>query len=141
VSLQTMALCAAEPKKDMGLIQRNVDWLERHQNSKGGNRKGNWSYPGPGGENSKSQFDVLALHDAKQAGAKVRRETWERADKYWRKCQNDDGSWGYLPRADGYGSMTCAGIGALVITSLALDSGDATVKEGQANCCQPHKDD
>lgn len=140
VSLQTMALCAGEPKKDLVLIQRNVEWLERNQ-SKDGNRSGSWSYPGPGGDNSNTQFAVLALYDAQQVGAKVRRETWERSAKYWRSCQNGDGSWGYIPGAPGTGSMTCAGIGAVVITSLALESGDAEVKDGEVNCCLPHRDD
>lgn len=140
VSLQTMVLCAAEPKKDLVQIQRNVDWLERHQNKDGG-RSGSWSYPGPGGDNSNSQFAILALHDAQQVGAKVRRETWERSAKYWRDCQNPDGSWGYLPNANGYGSMTCAGIAALVITAEALEAGDANVRDGKVNCCLPHRDD
>jgi hypothetical protein len=60
VSLQTMVLAAAEPKKDMLLIGRNVRWLEEHQ-IKEGPRKGAWSYPGPGGDNSNAQFAVLAL--------------------------------------------------------------------------------
>ena len=140
VSLQTMALCAGEPKKDLVLIQRNVDWLERHQ-SKDGNRSGSWSYPGPGGDNSNTQFAVLALYDAQQVGAKVRRETWERSAQYWRSSQNADGSWGYIPGAPGTGSMTCAGISAVVISSLALEAGDAAVKDGQVNCCLPHRDD
>ncbi len=78
-----MVLAAAEPKKDMLLIGRNVRWLEQHQ-IKEGERKGAWSYPGPGGDNSNAQFAVLALYDAQRVGAKVSRETWELAADYWR---------------------------------------------------------
>jgi hypothetical protein len=142
VALQTMVLCAAEPKKDMVLIGRNVRWLEEHQ-IKDGDRKGGWSYPGPGGDNSNAQFAVLALYDAQRVGAAVNRQTWELARDYWRNAQNADGSWGYYPhdRTNISGSMTCAGIGGLAITSAALESGDAAVENGQAVCCRPHASD
>jgi squalene cyclase len=44
VSLQTMVLCAAEPKKDQLLIRRNVNWLEEQQINSG-SMKGAWGYP------------------------------------------------------------------------------------------------
>jgi hypothetical protein len=140
VSLQTMVLCAAEPKKDMVIIERNVRWLESHQITEA-DRDGAWSYPGPGGDNSNSQFAVLALYDAQCAGASVNRLTWQRAAAYWRKTQNDDGSWGYVPGDSGTGSMTCAGIGGLAICTAALESGDATVENGRVICCRPHQQD
>ncbi len=138
VSLQTMVLCTAEPKKDTLLIRRNVQWLEAHQ-IKDGPRKGAWSYPGPGGDNSNSQFALLALFDAQRVGVEVSRDTWELAAKYWRSTQNDDGSWGYVPGDAGTGSMTCAGIGGLAVSSAALGSGDAAVENGHVVCCRPHE--
>ncbi len=140
VSLQTMVLAAAEPKKDMLKISRNVRWLENEQIKKGP-RKGAWSYPGPGGDNSNAQFAVLALYDAQRAGAKVNRETWELAADYWRRTQNADGSWGYVPGDTGTGSMTTAGIGGLATSAAALESGDAAVENGRVVCCRPHEDD
>jgi hypothetical protein len=142
VALQTMVLCAAEPKKDLLLIGRNVRWLEEHQ-IKDGNRKGGWSYPGPGGDNSNAQFAILALYDAQRVGVAVNRQTWELARDYWQNGQNPDGSWGYYPSdvANSSGSMTCAGIGGLAIALAALESGDAAVEDGQAVCCRPHADD
>ena len=139
VALQTMALCAAEPKKDMLLIRRNVQWLEAHQ-IKEGPRKGCWSYPGPGGDNSNAQFAVLALYDAQRVGVDVSRETWELSANYWSTTQNDDGSWGYEPGDAGTGSMTCAGIGAWRIGGRA-ESGDAAVENGNVVCCRPHEVD
>jgi hypothetical protein len=140
VALQTMVFCVAEPKKDMLLIRRNVEWLERNQVKVEG-RRGAWSYPGPGGDNSNSQFAVLALYDAQRVGVEVSRETWELAEAYWRNSQNADGSWGYVPGDAGNGSMTCAGIGGLAVCRSALASGDAAVENGKAVCCQPHEDD
>jgi Domain of unknown function (DUF4159) len=140
VSLQTMVFATAEPKKDMLLIDRNVRWLESKQVTEA-DRKGAWSYPGPGGDNSNSQFAVLALYDAQSVGAKVKRQTWQMAADYWRNTQNDDGSWGYVPGDAGSGSMTCAGIGALATSTAALESGDATVDGGRVVCCRPHQQD
>jgi hypothetical protein len=140
VSLQTMVLCAAEPKKDMLLIRRNVRWLEAHQIQEG-QRKGAWSYPGPGGDNSNAQFAILALYDAQRVGAEVSRDTWQLAADYWRSTQNADGSWGYVPGDVGTGSMTCAGIGGLAISAAALESGDAAVDNGDVVCCRPQEDD
>src|SRR3954454_18840593 len=140
ISLQTMVLCAAEPKKDLLVIRRNVKWLEDLQ-IKDGQRKGAWSYPGPGGDNSNSQFAVLALYDAQHVGVDVSRATWELAAEYWRRTQNEDGSWGYVPGDVGTGSMTCAGIGGLAISSAALESGDAAIENGHVVCCRPHQND
>jgi hypothetical protein len=140
VSLQTMVFCAAEPKKDMPLIGRNVRWLESHQ-IQDADRKGCWSYPGPGGDNSNAQFATLALYDAQRVGAAVQRETWELTAAYWRSAQNADGSWGYVPGDVGTGSMTCAGIGGLAIATAALESGDAAVEGGRVVCCRPHEND
>jgi hypothetical protein len=140
VSLQTMVFCAAEPKRDWILIGRNVRWLEANQ-IKEGPRKGSWSYPGPGGDNSNSQFAVLALYEAQAVGARVSPATWERAADYWRSTQNGDGSWGYVPGDVGTGSMTCAGIGGLAISSAAMQSGDAEVIGGRVVCCRPHAQD
>src|SRR5690606_9826315 len=74
VSLQTMVFALADPRRDQILIQRNVDWLEGIQLP-----EGQWSYPSAGGDNSNSQFAVLALHEAERAGARVKPETWNQA--------------------------------------------------------------
>ena len=44
VSLQTMALCAGEPRDDLAKIQKNVNWLESIQQP-----EGQWSYGASGG--------------------------------------------------------------------------------------------
>ncbi len=137
VALQTMALCAAEPRRDQILIQKNVRWLESNQLP-----EGLWSYPGAGGDNSNSQFAVLALHEAERAGAQVDPATWQRAAKYWKGCQNPDGSWGYQAGwADGLGSMTCAGLGATVICAGRVDNPNADIQNGLVQCCRPQDDD
>ncbi len=140
VSLQTMAMCAASPREDLVQIQKNVNWLEQAQQE-----GGEWSYgiaKGGRGDNSNSQFAVLALHEAERVGATVKPETWERAAEYWRKCQQADGSWAYTKAGgSGTGSMTCAGIAATVICRGRVSNPNATVKDGFVQCCQPQEEE
>ena len=133
-ALQTMVFCAAEPQKDLLLIRRNATWLEQQQISSGPN-KGAWSYPSGAGDNSNSQFALLALHEAERAGVKIKDETWNMALEYWKRCQNPDGSFGYTEGNPGSGSMTCAGITSLVIAAGRLNRGDAQAQGNQVMCC------
>lgn len=136
VSLQTMVFCAAEPKKDLLMIQENVRFLEQQQIA-GGERKGAWGYPSGPGDNSNSQFALLALYEAERVGVAVKQQTWRRAYDYWTAAQMPDGSFSYMKgeQLPGTASMTCAGIGALVITSGEVHAGDATATGGQVQCC------
>jgi hypothetical protein len=136
-SLQTMVFCQADPVQYKPRIRRNVEWLELTQ-IKAGPNEGAWSYPGAGGDNSNAQFALLALHEAELAGVAVSRETWTRAKAYWEGCQNPNGSWGYHKGMEGTGSMTCAGIAALIITSDRFRQPNAKVEGGQVLCCQPN---
>ncbi len=150
-ALQTMVFCTAEPKKDVLLIQRNAEWLARRRSWKA-------SGPAPGpifrwpankarGDNSNSQFALLGLHEAEQVGVKVDDATWQRALDYWLSCQRPDGAWSYYkpmkdqPEAPPTGSMTCAGIGALVMSQGRLSEGDARVAGGTIRCCCEQADD
>jgi hypothetical protein len=145
MSLQTMAFCLAEPRKDLLTIQKNAEWLEEQQIKQGAN-SGAWAYPNIGtGDNSNSQFALLALYEAERAGATVNNATWNRALHYWKDAQSPvDGSFAYLPPANGApgtGSMTCAGISSLVIASGRTSAGDATVDGDQVSCCGNHGGD
>ena len=139
VALWTLALCAAEPQRDLAQIQRFVNWLEATQKP-----EGHWSYSARigSGDNSNSQFAVLALHEAERAGAAVQPETWEKAAAYWKGDQHPDGSWSYPNKGGtGLGSMTCAGIAATVICKGRVDSPNAKIQNGLVQCCQPQEDD
>ena len=136
-SLQTMALCAGEPRRDLALIQKNVDWLERVQLD-AGDRAGSWSYGDEiGGDNSNTQFAVLALNEAERVGARIKPQTWQAAADYWRRVQEPSGAWGYQPGLPGSGSMTCAGIGCWVITAGKVAAPTAAVTNGNVQCCLP----
>jgi hypothetical protein len=140
VAVQTMVLARASPEQDRVLIGRNVRWLERTQITEGPT-KGAWSYPGRGGgDNSNSQFALLALYEAERVGVSANRRTWLLAREYWEKCQNVDGSWGYtIQMPFSTGSMTCAGITSLVIAADTLQSGDARATGDHCECCLPQR--
>ncbi len=149
VSLQTMVLCRATPADDQDVIAQNVEWLEETQ-IKGGpaSRKGGWSYGAvPGGQSgagdgSNSQFALLALYEAaraREAGqihVTIHRETWELIRNYWINNQREEeGAWGYYELQPVTGSMTCAGIAALVISGDILHEPDARVSGDQIDAC------
>ncbi len=136
-ALQTMVFCKAAPKQYMLRIKENVLWLESKQVSSGPN-KGAWSYPaarGASADNSNSQFALLGLYEAERAGAPVQPETWRRANNYWKNCQRADGSWGYFKGHYGTGSMTCAGIASLIITSEKVRQSNAQANGDRITCC------
>jgi hypothetical protein len=80
-----------------------------------------------GGDNSNSQFAVLALWAAfTLADAEIPPETWRRVHDFYRRTQNADGSWSYTPaRGGGAGrpTMTAAGLVSYVYASAALTGG------------------
>ncbi len=138
VALRTMVFCLAEPKKDMLLISQNAKWLEATQiNDASHRRRGTWAYSAREGQgdNSNTQFALLALNEAERVGAKVSPRTWQLAYEYWKGTQRVDGSWGYKPGESPSGSMTCAGISSMVITSGRFSSGRARVSEDTVICC------
>lgn len=139
ISLATMVLSLAEPKRDLALIQRNVKWLEDAQ-IKEDQGKGAWSYSFGGlsafsADGSNTQFAILALHEAAQAGAVVQQKTWGMAKNYWERTQIPNGSWRYSRGQNATGSMTCAGIAAMIITGENFREEEDTVVGGRVDCC------
>ena len=122
VALQTMVLCARPSRsRTCCSSRRNVQLARSRCRSTRATATGAWSYPlgaGVGGDNSNSQFAVLALYEAERVGAEVEPRNLAAAPPTTgQHVQNADGSWGYVPGVPGTGSMTCAGIGAWVICS------------------------
>lgn len=146
ISLQTMVFCLVDPDRDRILIRENVEFLEKTQVRNGSEHDGGWHYvprPPISSDLSNSQFSILALYEAERVGISVHRETWQKAYRYWDQTQNPNGSWDYTPAPDGgcrntsgRGSMTCAGIASMVITSGVLGSGGASVKGENIVCLQ-----
>jgi len=122
ISLQTMVFAAAEPEHDRSRIVANVDWLERGQAKPGerGAWPGSWTYLNQKfrpGDNSNTQYALLGLHAASEAGVSVNPQIWALSRAYFEASQNRDGGWAYTPRIkQSTASMTCAGISSLIIT-------------------------
>ncbi len=142
IALQTMVLCAAEPDRDRLLIARNARWLETVQ-IRNGERMGAWGYSARqgAGDNSNTQFALLALHEAERVGVEVNEQTWQTALNYWLKTQKPDGSWGYFAGQASTGSMTCAGIASVIMCSGALHKGPASVQGDAVRCCGQSEQD
>lgn len=141
-SLQTMVFCMAEPDKDHDLIRQNALWLEGHQVQEG-EEKGMWATKSPNStdhiDNSMTHFAMLALHEAECIGVSVSERTWRLALNYWQNSQNADGSWGWSHGYEGTGSMTCAGIAAIIIASGVVGKADAQVDGDRVVCCCPQQ--
>jgi hypothetical protein len=146
VALQTMVFAQADPVKYKVQITRNVFWLERAQ-IKPNERvpwPGSWTYDdgkGSQGDNSNTQYALLGLQAASEVGIPVKPEVWTLSRQYWEMAQRrggfDSGSWGYYPRDQqpAGGSMTCAGIGSLIISGLRRFEGQETLINDQVRNC------
>ena len=132
-SLAAMALATAAEKgvarrERIGRrVQRIADILVASQLKSGGwsyvarvyndQSVGGWSY-----DLSNTQFAILGLRAAANAGAKIPRATWERAQALLEKTQLADGGWSYSgTESSSYNRMTAAGAGSWMLCRLSLD--------------------
>jgi hypothetical protein len=137
VGLTTMVLAEARDSSDLTRIQRNADWLIANAMYQNGKLVG-WSYPlniVPDGSNT--QYAVLGLYAAKQAGAKVEDRHWAAIRDLYSTFQVEDsrntGFWQYdysrgAPKnMRGIGqsgpsfTMTVAGVCGLLVAGMGLD--------------------
>jgi len=80
----------------------------------------------PRGDNSNTQYAVLALRAARRSGVVISAEVWTRNAQFWRKSMNARGGWGYGTASfDHEFSMTSAGVATLAICAEALHGDDA----------------
>ena len=142
VALQTMVFAAAKPKEDIVRIASNVAWLESAQLTREDAVPwpGSWSYhrrKSEHGDNSNTQYALLGLNAASEAGVPVKPEVWKLARSYWESYQLNDGSWSYTAdQKSPTGSMTCAGISSLVITGMKRYEGtEVLIGEDRVDRC------
>ena len=116
IALQTMVFAAAEPETrpaaDPG--QCRMARARPDQSSATGcpGREPGTILKSQGhpGDNSNTQYALLGLNAASEAGLTVRPEVWALSRTYFELSQNRDGGWGYTPRhKQSTASMTCAG--------------------------------
>ncbi len=141
ISLQTMVYALADPERDRVRIMANVTWLERAQ-IKPNDRvpwPGAWSYAEQkfqAGDNSNTQYALLGLSAAKEAGLPVDPEVWALSRAYFERFQTRDGGWGYaIGRTNPTASMTCAGVSSLVITGARRYQGQEYLQGATIHDC------
>jgi hypothetical protein len=132
VGLQNLVLAEARQPKDLPIIQRNADWLvDQAIGLKAGQLEG-WSYPSGGslGDGSNTQYALLGLYAAKQAGAKVDDAVWRAIVEHYTRTQvvprnaPTTGAWKYhnSPLDPGISfTMTVAGVCGLLIAGMGLE--------------------
>ncbi|MGO9468378.1 MAG: HEAT repeat domain-containing protein [Isosphaeraceae bacterium] len=100
-------------------IKLIADYLLRKQKA-----NGSWDYvPRDHGDASISQYAVLGLWEAENAGVDVPPSVWDRAASWYMSVQSAAGSWCYH-RDEGSPetlSMTAAGVGSLLICQRQLE--------------------
>ena len=116
---QVIAASKQSPYRDA--LIRQVQWF-----TKAAAAHGAWGYRGPErtGDNSCSQFALLALWEADRAGLKLDPSLIRAVEATWLKRQQNDGGWPYeaLPgvKSDSTLSMTTAGLASLYICQDVL---------------------
>ena len=83
-----MVFAAADPETDRARMVANVDWLERaqHKDPRRELWAGNWTYTelrAQHGDNSNTQYALLGLNAASEAGIPVRPEVWALSRAYF----------------------------------------------------------
>jgi Domain of unknown function (DUF4159)/Prenyltransferase and squalene oxidase repeat len=141
IGLQTAVFAAAEPERDKLRILANVEWLESAQIKPGDAVAwpGSWSYGAAkrrNGDNSNTQYALLGLHAAVEAGVLVKPHVWTLARAYWTRSQKKDGSWSYTPESPAStASMSCAGISSLIFAGVPRLEGQEFLQgEAIRNC-------
>jgi len=116
-----MALANLDPVENLSAISAIAAYIKSRQNA-----NGSWDYANRSqGDTSISQYAVLGLWEAENAGAEVAPSTWDRAAEWYLSVQSSGGSWNYH-RDEGASrpetvSMTAAGVGSLLICQRQLE--------------------
>jgi len=100
-------------------IQAVASYIQSKQKASGG-----WDYLARSyGDTSISQYGLLGLWEAENAGAQVAPQVWDRAATFYLNAQDGAGGWNYHrdePNTVDTISMTAAGVGSLLICQRQL---------------------
>jgi RNA polymerase sigma factor (sigma-70 family) len=131
VALQTMVFCRASAREDKERIQRNVDYLLTGAIRDNGHFRG-WSYhkqTAPAGDNSNTQYAIMALDAASAAGIAIDKKLWREIRDFYVQTQLADGGWTYSSAEGAHPtlSMTCAGLSGLLVARKHEKDKDAAL--------------
>lgn len=114
--------------KYRSVLQDDLDWLLTAV-GRTGDGIGAYDYTAPESgrvgrwDNSCTQYGVLGVWMAADAGLGVPNTYWDNVAAHFLRCQSADGGWGYQSAGGSTGSMTAAGLASLFV---ALDQRYAT---------------
>jgi hypothetical protein len=115
----TMALANEDAAQNRPSIQVLADYIKSQQKP-----NGSWDYRQRShGDCSISQYAVLGLWEAENAGVTIAPSVWDRAGSWYMSVQSSAGSWNYHRDESGPEtlSMTAAGAGSLLICQRQLE--------------------
>jgi len=136
-SLKIQVLAHIDPQKYYEQISDAAQWLAGAQDV-----QGLWTYDQRGKrfDHSNSQFALLGLHAAAQAGVKINPGVWRKALQGVTETQKEDGGWTYQTRDTSYGSMTAAGVADLLILGSRIGvAREGPFENGQAPRCGSYR--
>ncbi|HEX8913599.1 MAG TPA: DUF4159 domain-containing protein [Humisphaera sp.] len=127
VALRAATLSVHRRPQDMDRLRADAVWLRQYAATGfcgyGLRRdRGRWvdlAMPGHR-DNSNSQFALMGVWMAADAGVEVPLPYWAANEAHWARCQSADGTWNYYARpevANGALAMTCAGVASLVVAA------------------------
>ena len=115
-----MVFSNLDASANRALIEMIATYLRGRQNG-----NGSWDYSGRSqGDTSISQYAVLGMWEAENAGVDVSPSIWDRAAAWYMSTQSGAGSWNYHrdePQHPETLSMTAAGVGSLMICRRQLN--------------------
>ncbi len=126
-----MVLANQDAESNRFWIKLVADYLLSTQKA-----NGSWDYSHrQNGDTSISQYAVLGLWEAENAGVDIPPSVWDRAASWYMSTQSAAGSWCYHRDEAGHSdtlSMTAAGVGSLLICQRQLDR-YRNVRKGTSN--------
>ena len=133
MGIYACAFQAIDQRKYKNEIKKAAAWLQKAQ------FKGTWNYSGnAAGDNSVSQFAILGLKAAKDAGIDVPKAVFTNTAKHFILTQNKDGGWGYTGRSGSSPSMTAAALASLSVCNIEKEISLEILKGPQF--CGKYKD-
>ncbi|MCE9582255.1 MAG: hypothetical protein K8T20_07165 [Planctomycetes bacterium] len=77
------------------------------------------------GDNSNTQFAILGLRAATEAGCEIPKQVWEKSLEWFQKGQQNYSGWDYQDGKAPYWAMTCCGLTSVTICLHALGKDEA----------------
>ncbi len=130
-------------KKYSNRLKDDLDWLVKAVHPRSSQSFGAYGYTASDdswADNSNSQYGVLGVWMATEAGLPVPENYWGLIEDHWLNYQRVDGGWGYQLTNESSGSMTAAGLATMYVLLDRFHAGDEGTFDGvAAPLCGKHK--